>query len=233
MVVVGYDAAASRGPATAALDWDGCAWPVEGLGPGRRVALWVRGCDLRCTGCMAGDLREPGVMTPLEDVERRLLPGVLRYGRLSISGGEPFRQAAALAELVLRLRRIAPLEVLAYSGHTLAELEADGEARELLDVIDLLVDGPYDERAGDKLRWRGSDNQIVHAMSAHGQRYRRLLRRPKPRRPVLQTQHLGRGHLRLIGIPRRGDLARYRAAVAARGVVVARKTGEECLWPSW
>jgi anaerobic ribonucleoside-triphosphate reductase activating protein len=204
------------------LDWDGCAWPVEGLGPGRRVALWVRGCDLRCPGCMAVDLWRPGAPTPLDEVESLVVPGLERYGKLTISGGEPFRQAAALAELVRRLRARLPLEVLVYSGYTLAELEARDGSAALLDAVDLLIDGRYEERRSDLLRWRGSDNQSVHVLSRRGARYRRLLARATGSRPRLQIQRLGGGRLRLIGIPRREDLQRYRVLARERGVCVSQ-----------
>jgi anaerobic ribonucleoside-triphosphate reductase activating protein len=173
---------------------------------------------------MARDLWEPGERTPLDAVERRLLPGLERYGRLTISGGEPFDQPDALAELVGRLRRRLDPEVLVYSGRTLAELEADPASRPLLEGADLLVAGPFDERATDVLRWRGSDNQAVHLLSPRAQRYRRLAGRPKPGRPALALQQFGAGRVRLIGIPRRGDLARYHAATAARGFIVQEAT---------
>lgn len=210
-----------------ALDWDGSAWPVEGLGPGRRVAVWVRGCSRHCTGCMAVDLWEHGSSTPLDQVVRQLLPGLRRYPKLSITGGEPFDQAASLAELVALLRRQQVIEVLVYSGYTLTELEVDDAARALLDVTDILVDGPFHESEPDDLRWRGSDNQRVRLLSTRAARYRRLADKDKPQRSALSVQQLGFGRMRLIGIPRRGVLEQFRLRAARQGVLAVPATLRE------
>lgn len=214
------------------LDCDGWAWPVRGLGPGRRVALWVRGCERRCADCMSPDLSFPGARTSIEDVALALQPGLDRFPRLTVSGGEPFDQPAAVAALIERVREDGPVEVLAYSGSTIEELERRDNASVLLDAIDLLIDGPFLPEQSDRLRWRGSDNQRVIALTARGARYGRLFARPKPLRPELHFQQLGGGRFRLVGIPRGGDLTRLNEAMRERGTPLATRTRTEVLWPS-
>lgn len=201
------------------LDYDGCAYPVEGLGPGRRVALWVRGCRRHCPECIAPELWAPGTPTPVADVAAELLPLLAGADGLTISGGEPFDQASALRTLVALLRVHHDVEVLVYTGYRREEL-ADGEAAALLDAIDLLIDGPYDRDVPNTLGWRGSDNQRVHLLSPRAARYAALATAPMPDQRPLQVQMLGATRYRLIGIPRRGDLAAYRDAMAARGIQV-------------
>lgn len=142
-------------------------------GPGSRFVIWVQGCPLHCSGCInqrflpyeprrllsTGELFDLIVST--KDIE-----GV------TYTGGEPFEQSAALADLS-GLVRAAGLTIMCYSGYTLAELEdleGDG-ARALLSQLDILVDGRYVERLARPLVWRGSSNQKVHFVS---QAYRQL-----------------------------------------------------------
>lgn len=139
---------------------------TEAEGPGRRFALWVQGCALKCPGCCNPEMfgfdggREESVEGVVEKVLRT--PGI---EGVSFLGGEPSSQAAALGEIARRVRE-AGLSVMVYSGHTLAELNAMGEdVAALLAATDLLVDGRYDrekpEPKGGR-RWIGSSNQVMH-----------------------------------------------------------------------
>lgn len=207
------------------LDYAGCAFPVEGLGPGRRIAMWVRGCERRCVGCIAPELWEPGEGTPIASIIEEMLPYLADADGLTISGGEPFRQAGALAAFLDRLRARRDLEVLIYTGYTLDELRGGSEeARALLQRTDLLIDGPFMDSSPNTLQWRGSDNQRIYLLSERAQRYAGGNEAQMPAARPLQVQMLAPTRYRIIGIPRRGDLATYRAAMAERGFEVS--TGE-------
>jgi len=139
---------------------------TEAEGPGRRFAVWVQGCPLRCAECCNPQMLrfEGGTPTePLALAERAIaLPNI---EGVSLLGGEPFAQAADLA-IFARAVRGAGLGVMIYSGFTLAELREKPEAAELLDACDLLVDGPYDRtRPEPTRRWIGSTNQEVHFLT--------------------------------------------------------------------
>ncbi|HOF86836.1 MAG TPA: 4Fe-4S single cluster domain-containing protein [Armatimonadota bacterium] len=201
---------------TSLLDYAGYACPVEGLGPGRRGILWVRGCGRRCPGCIAPEMWEPGEALPIEPLARELLPQLAGVDGLTISGGEPFNQAAALCALIDRLREDVDVEVLVYTGFLLEELRAGGgDAAALLDRLDLLIDGPFMESAPNTRRWRGSDNQRVHLLSPRAGRYAAEAALPMPEPRPLQVQMVTPVSFRVIGIPRRGDVAAYRQAMAA------------------
>jgi anaerobic ribonucleoside-triphosphate reductase activating protein len=88
-------------------------------------------------------------------------------------GGEPFEQAAELAELAAGARELG-LTVMVFSGYTLEQLRAPGggpgDAESLLAQTDLLVDGPYDRRVPEPApplgrRWIGSQNQRMHYLT--------------------------------------------------------------------
>lgn len=207
------------------LDLEDFASPVEGLGPGRRLILWVRGCPLACPGCMTPELWEAGApethRSPRE-VAEQIAPMLRELDGLSISGGEPTLQARSLTELIRLLRSmegLQELEVLSYSGFLLEELRERGaEVAAFLDELDLLVDGRFEQNATNELQWRGSDNQRVHLLSERARKHVGQDVEQMPERRPLQLQMLGSARFRLIGIPKRGDLAAYRGALAGQGI---------------
>jgi len=88
---------------------------------------------------------------------------------LTLTGGEPFAQAADCAKIA-RAAKTAGLNVWCYSGWTLEELQTMPAARELLAEIDVLVDGPFlQEEKSLTLKWRGSGNQRVIDLKASAQ----------------------------------------------------------------
>jgi anaerobic ribonucleoside-triphosphate reductase activating protein len=104
----------------------------------------------------------------IETLAQQILSNPLNEG-VTFSGGEPFWQAAALAELAQRLKA-AGLNVMSFSGFTLAELQSEQAppaARDLLAQLDILVDGPYLEaqaiHSPDSLV--ASRNQRVHVFN--------------------------------------------------------------------
>ena len=147
---------------------------TEAEGPGRRFALWVQGCTIRCAGCCNPEMfvGDGGTAMSIDQVVARLEQARAVEG-VSILGGEPFEQAAAVAEFAQRAHERG-LTVMVYSGYTLAELRArecaDPATTRLLDRIDLLVDGRYDRERREPApplgrRWIGSANQVMHFLS--------------------------------------------------------------------
>ena len=151
---------------------------TEAEGPGRRYALWVQGCPMRCPGCCNPELLRFGRGTPttVGEVLARIEAAHARYELegLSLLGGEPFAQAPALAALAERVVELG-LGVMIYSGFTLDEIEAkiaagDAGVARLLAAADLLVDGRYVREQPDSTRrWIGSRNQELHFLSARHQ----------------------------------------------------------------
>ncbi len=131
-------------------------------GPGIRYALFVQGCPHHCPGCHNPQTHDfsggqiTSVEAAREDILRR--PYVKA---LTLSGGEPFCQAGALAELAAPLKAKG-FHLMCYSGYTFEELLALPEAMPLLSLLDILVDGRFAEAQKDiGLRFRGSANQRV------------------------------------------------------------------------
>lgn len=163
-----------------------------------------------------------GMLRPVEEIAAELNPYLENLDGISISGGEPFDQAEGLAALVRLLRSQRDCEVLIYTGYVLNELQQQGGAvAELLAMTDILIDGPFEVDTANTLQWRGSDNQCVHLLSPRAQRYAAIIDQPMPDIRPLSLQQLAPGRYRLIGIPHRGDMERYRQALASRGIEVS------------
>jgi anaerobic ribonucleoside-triphosphate reductase activating protein len=147
---------------------------TEAEGPGRRWALWVQGCPIRCPGCcnpemFADDLGQLRSITDLSaSLDAARTAGV---EGVSILGGEPFAQAAGCAE-VARAAKERGLTVMVYTGYILDELRArrDADVGALIAATDLLVDGRYERDQPEPppplgRRWIGSTNQVMHYLT--------------------------------------------------------------------
>lgn len=137
-------------------------------GPGARYALWVSGCTLRCPGCCNPEMFEPdfGSTLSVEALTREILATPEIEG-VTLLGGEPMEQAAALVELA-RAVRAAGLSVMTFTGHTREELEREGDPARLalIAASDLLADGRFDAKVrGSRFPWLGSQNQRLHFLS--------------------------------------------------------------------
>ena len=136
---------------------------TEAEGPGRRYALWLQGCPLRCAGCCNPEFlpfhggETFAIATLLAEIDAAPVEGI------SLLGGEPISQAEGASMLAAEVQRRG-LSVMLYSGYTLAELRAmNADVSALLAATDILVDGPYDRNQPEtQRRWIGSANQVVH-----------------------------------------------------------------------
>ena len=133
---------------------------TECLGPGKRFALWVQGCNERCPGCIAPSLQD--INGGIDADTELLADEAVRSGvkGITISGGEPFLQAAALADFVRRVRESVPeMSVIVYTGQIYERLLENSECAGLIAQADLIIDGGYVRELDDGLPMRGSSNQ--------------------------------------------------------------------------
>ena len=134
-------------------------------GPGLRFAVFVQGCPHHCPGCHNPDSHMFGAGTPTEPEEilERIRKNPLLDG-VTFSGGEPFCQAQELAALGKKIKAMG-LHLISYTGFTFEYLYArrtENGYGELLNVLDVLIDGKYvEELRSLELRFRGSSNQRI------------------------------------------------------------------------
>jgi len=133
-------------------------------GPGLRFVVFTQGCNIGCEGCHnpeAADING-GIKMTVEEVVDTMLSNPLTDG-LTLTGGEPFLQAADCALIATEARRTGR-NVWTYSGNSfeklLARAESEPEILDLLEQTDVLVDGQFvlAERTLS-MKWRGSKNQ--------------------------------------------------------------------------
>lgn len=141
-------------------------------GPGIRVSLFVSGCTHACKGCFnseAWDFAYGKLFT--EDTENEILKALESdYIRgFSVLGGEPMepRNRGTVLRLLRRIRESYPEKsIWCYTGYDYEKdllrwsAEGDMAVTELLDLIDVLVDGEFvEEKKNLRLAFRGSGNQ--------------------------------------------------------------------------
>ena len=117
-------------------------------GPGCRAVVWVQGCKKGCSGCFNPDSWSFDInqLISIEELANKILNNPRNTG-VTFSGGEPFLQASALAELA-NILKSRGLNVMSFTGFTLGELQskkAPCGAKELLSQLDILIDGPFVE----------------------------------------------------------------------------------------
>ncbi len=115
-------------------------------GPGCRAVVWVQGCLRECPGCFnpASWPFEVNQLIAVDTLVENILKNPRNTG-VTFSGGEPFWQAPALASLARKLKA-AGLNVMSFTGFTLKLLQSESAppgAQELLEQLDILIDGPF------------------------------------------------------------------------------------------
>ncbi|MGI5962714.1 MAG: anaerobic ribonucleoside-triphosphate reductase activating protein [Lawsonibacter sp.] len=138
-------------------------------GPGVRVSLFVSGCTHGCPGCFNPETWDFSYGKPFGPEQEKEILALLDkpYIRgLSLLGGEPFHpdNQETVLHLVQAVREALPKkDIWCYTGYRYEQIVA-GEVgrfgRQLLQMLDVLVDGPFvQEKKNLSLRFRGSENQ--------------------------------------------------------------------------
>jgi len=139
-------------------------------GPGTRAVIWVQGCTIGCKGCFSPSTHQHDANSLIEPtVLAEWVSSIEGIEGVTVSGGEPFEQSAAVAEFLDCIRNQNPdLSVFVYSGYTYEKLQSskDEYVQNLLEQIDLLCAGPFVQSlASESLLWRGSSNQELVYLS--------------------------------------------------------------------
>lgn len=198
-------------------------FPVTALGPGSRIGIWMQGCSIGCPGCISRDTWHGGreyettVDALLAQCDRLTTDEV---DGVTISGGEPFDQPAALAALIAglcarRVRQATPMDILLYSGQPLERLRQHHSA--ILAGADAVISEPYVAARAPGGRWWGSSNQVLTALSPLGEE--RYVDAEGKGGPAMQVS-IDMEHIWMIGVPRPMDMARLERATRVRGLEI-------------
>ena len=83
------------------------------------------------------------------------------YANVTFSGGDPMYQCDGFAELARAIHNQTNKDIWCYTGFTFETLITRAQ-RELLELLDVLVDGPFIQKFHDPdLLFRGSSNQRI------------------------------------------------------------------------
>lgn len=147
-------------------------------GEGMRVSVFVSGCRNHCKGCFqpqTWDFNYGREYTP--EIEQFIIDELSKsyYDGITILGGDPMEPENQ--EPVLRLLRrikkeLSDKNVWVYTGYVYdrdlvpgGKRFVDGVTRELLESIDILIDGRFVEELKNlMLNFRGSGNQRIIKM---------------------------------------------------------------------
>ena len=182
-------------------------YPIEVLGPGKRVGIWFSGCDQRCPGCSNPELWafDERYQTSAETVAH-LIAQIARTHKIdgfTLTGGDPLCQAEALEELVPYLLPYSH-DILVYTGYRLETIKT-------LPPVAVLIDGEYVQALNTEQGLIGSTNQRVILLDERYRvRYHRYLKNLWKQRPQIQNFESADGHLS-IGIHRPDFLRRRRS----------------------
>lgn len=145
-------------------------YPVQVLGPGKRVGIWVAGCPRRCKGCSNPELwtQRPEYEVSIEQLFS-FIEAIARDHEIdgfTISGGDPMEQAEELVQLVKYLTTISS-DILVYTGYRIDALkeQKNPAIESLLAAVSVLIDGEYMEELNDDSFLRGSSNQRVYVLN--------------------------------------------------------------------
>ena len=149
-------------------DWIEC---TEVEGPGKRFAIWVQGCLLRCPECCNPHMFDisPRSIVDTDEVMKwiRLAKDKHDIEGVTFLGGEPVLQAKGLSVVACGCKEIG-LSVVVFTGYTLEFLRRNPMpgVPELLSEADLVVDGAFVSGKPETQRnWAGSTNQEFHYLT--------------------------------------------------------------------
>ncbi len=134
-------------------------------GPGVRVSIFMQGCSFHCKNCFnpetwdfngGKEFTDKTIEEVLDLCNKDYVKG------LSILGGEPMNPTniEGTTKLAKAFKKEYPNKnIWVWSGYN---FEKDLKDKEVLNYVDVLVDGQYKEELHSPiLKWRGSSNQRV------------------------------------------------------------------------
>lgn len=129
-------------------------------GPGFRTSIYFAGCRHHCEGChnpsswdMSG-----GREWMVDELLQRIVDNDMN---VTFSGGDPMYQAESILPLAKAIKKLGKT-IWCYTGFRYEQLPEHPAMMQLLEYLDVLVDGEFIlSRRDTNLLFRGSDNQRI------------------------------------------------------------------------
>ena len=135
--------------------------------PGICTTLFVSGCTHNCEGCFNKEQQD---FTYGNDFTKEIEDEFIKYSKskqvkaVNILGGEPMQQLMddTLLNLLRRIKKEINKPIWLWSGYTYEEIISNSRRLELLEEVDVLIDGKFEISKRDlMLKYRGSSNQRI------------------------------------------------------------------------
>ena len=135
-------------------------------GEGIRFSIYLAGCSHRCKGCHNPESWNPSAGFPLTETAIKTMIDQINANPLldgiTFSGGDPFYNPKVFLPVIRKFHEYTKLNIWCYTGYTYETLLADPLRRPILDYIDVLVDGKFEQALySPYLEFRGSSNQRI------------------------------------------------------------------------
>ena len=144
---------------------DRLLYPVHSLGPGDRLAIWIRGCKKRCFNCANPELQ---LFNPNSEVSMTVIKEMIskidkKIDGITITGGEPFCQAKDLFEIITFMLEIT-YDILIFTGYSKKEIYDlnNDYAIKCIEKATVVIYGEYvDELNDNHTPLIASSNQVI------------------------------------------------------------------------
>lgn len=151
------------------MNYHNITCPDMNNGDGLRVVLWLSGCSHHCKNCQNSQTWDPnsGILFDLEAENELFNDLFLDYiSGITFSGGDPLypTNRSEVLRLCKKIRKIFgdSKTIWLYTGYSYENIVSNTEMNNIINLIDVLVDGEYiEEFRNIDLPWVGSSNQRV------------------------------------------------------------------------
>ena len=132
---------------------------VDGIG--LRTSIYCAGCQNHCLGCHNPQSWDENGGEPIS-VEVLFKNIVDADMNVTFTGGDPMLHPEGFIELAQMIKNNTDKNIWCYTGYKFEDLIQHPIRRKLVELCDVIVDGPYIESERDlSLHFRGSRNQRV------------------------------------------------------------------------
>lgn len=135
-------------------------------GEGIRYSIYLAGCRHHCKGCHNKTSWNPqagSVLTQqkVDEIINEINANPLLDG-ITFSGGDPFYNPEEFLPLIKTIKERTNMNIWCYTGYTYEQLMDMEVCREILKLVDVLVDGKFiEDLYSPYLEFRGSSNQRI------------------------------------------------------------------------
>ena len=142
---------------------------VDGIG--LRTSIYCAGCQNHCPGCHNPQSWDEngGEPVSIDVLFKNIVDADMN---VTFTGGDPMLHPEGFIELAQMIKNNTDKNIWCYTGYKFEDLIQHPTRRKLVELCDVIVDGPYLESERDlSLHFRGSRNQRVIDVqkSLHGE----------------------------------------------------------------